>query len=103
MKKLVWFALVFWGAWLVLPAQVIDPIKVSKNQEKPKLGIPDFRGAADAQKFMGAFNQTLWDDVKGSGLFDLVAKTSYPTFVPQQPSDFQTPAPSGPQARGGGK
>jgi TolB protein len=30
--------------------------------------------------------------VKGCGRFDLVAKTMMPKFVPQQPSDFQTPA-----------
>jgi TolB protein len=103
MKKLVWFAIVSLGAWLVLPAQVFDPIKVIKSGEKPKIGIPDFRGAAEAQQYMGAFNQTLWDDVNGAGLFDMVAKTSYPAFVPQQPSDFQAPVSSGPPSRGGGR
>jgi len=102
MKQLLWFTIASLGVLLVLTAQEFGPITVSKNAARPKLGIPDFRGAAEAQNFMGAFNQTLWDDVKGSGLYDMVAKTSYPTFVPQQPSDLQTPAPSARVAPGGG-
>src|SRR5450432_43160 len=95
MKYLFWFAIAIFaitsmGALLVLTAQ--DAVISIVGSGRPKMGIPDFRGAGEAQSFMGAFNQTLWDDVKGAGLFDMVAKTSYPTFVPQQPSDFQTPA-----------
>jgi TolB protein len=57
------------------------------------MAIPDFRGAGDAQSFMAAFNQTLWADVDGAGLFKMVPKTMYPSAVPQQPSDFRQPPP----------
>src|SRR5471032_1374366 len=94
MKKLLWFAI----AAFAITAQ--DARISIVGSGRPKMGIPDFRGSGEAQAFIGAFNQTLWDDVKGAGLFDMVAKTSYPTFVPQQPSDFQTPA--APSQTGGG-
>ena len=41
---------------------------------------------------MGAFNQTLWDDVQGAGLFRMVPKTMYPKIIPQQPTDWRQPA-----------
>src|ERR1700737_90678 len=97
MKKLFWFAIALMG---ILTAQ--DARISIVGTGRPKMGIPDFRGTGEAQNFMGAFNQTLWDDVKGAGLFDMVAKTTYPTFIPQQPSDFQTPPAASQQARGGG-
>jgi hypothetical protein len=40
---------------------------------------------------MGAFNQTLWDDLTGSGVLKTVPKTLYPRTVPQQPADFRQP------------
>ena len=101
MKKLVCFALAFSAAWLALRAQDIRGTVVGTAGQKRRIGIPDFRGSGDAQKFMAVFNQTLWDDIKGAGIVEMVAKTMYPTFVPQQPSDFQTP-PSGPPTHGGG-
>src|SRR5207249_3164397 len=79
----------------ILTAQQ-DQREVLTLRDKPgitKIAIPDFRGSGDAQKFMGAFNETLWSDVNGSGLFNMVPKTSMPKFVPQQPSDFQSPPP----------
>jgi TolB protein len=90
MKKL--FALVSLPALalLVMQAQPITTIRIVGGA-KPKLAVPDFRGGGDAQKFMGAFNQTLWADLENSALFDLIPKTSMPLFVPQQPSDFQRP------------
>jgi TolB protein len=54
----------------------------------PHLAVPDLRGSGDAQQFMSVLNQTLWDDLNGSGMLKLVAKTLYPTAIPQQPSDL---------------
>jgi TolB protein len=72
-------------------------IKITHTDATPAIAIPEFRGSGDAQNFMAAFNETLSADVKSSGRFKLVPRTSMPTFVPQQPSDFQqppaTPAP----------
>ena len=45
---------------------------------------------------MAAFNQTLWGDLDGAGIFKMVPKTMYPPTIPQQPADFRTPAPAAP-------
>jgi len=92
MKKLFGFAIALSGALCLLTGQDAT-IKVSKEAGIPAIAIPDLRGVGDAQKFMAAFNETLTADVKASGRFKIVPKTSLPTFVPQQPSDFQQPAP----------
>ena len=92
MKKLVCFAVALAGALCILTAQDAR-ILVPVGNVTPAIAIPDFRGAGDAQKFMAAFNETLSADVKACGRLKIVAKTSLPTFVPQQPSDFQRPAP----------
>jgi TolB protein len=99
MKKPIWFAVASAGALFVLMAQ--DARIIVTKGGIPAIAIPDFRGTGDAQKFMAAFNETLSADVKASGLFKVVAKTSLPTFVPQQPSDFQRPVPpAAPPTRG---
>jgi len=88
------------GAWLVVMAQ--DVTITLRQGERPAMAIPDFRGSGDAQNYMGAFNQTLWADVEGAGLFKMVPKTMYPPAIPQQPSDFREPPPlvERPPARG---
>jgi TolB protein len=68
---------------------------VIKPGERPVIAIPDLRGAGDAQRFMGVFNDTLWNEVQQSGQFKMAAKSMYPLQIPQQPSDFRPPAPSG--------
>jgi TolB protein len=94
MKKLFWIGVPLAGALCLLTAQQErDTIIIRDKPGITKIAIPDFRGAGDAQKFMGAFNDTLWSDVNGSGLFNMVPKTMMPKFVPQQPSDFQSPPP----------
>src|SRR4051794_33047373 len=100
MKKVIVFVSLSAAALLVMQAQNTE-IRISRIQGKPKLAVPDFRGAGDAQKFMTTFNQTLWNDLDASALFDLIPKTSMPLFVPQQPADFQTPTPSAGRSGGG--
>src|SRR5438309_2243035 len=68
--------------------------------EPPKIAVPDFRGSGDAQKFMNGFNTTLWDELAGSGILKMVAKSLYPLDVPQQPSDFKPPSPPPAPLRG---
>jgi TolB protein len=85
----------------LLTAQQSDVIiKLSKG-ERAGMAVPDFRGAGDAQQFMGAFNQTLWSDLEGSGIFRMVPKSLYPLEVPQRPEDFRPPLPPAAPARGG--
>ena len=76
---------------------VLDPIR---QGERPAIAIPDLRGTGEAQALMPVFNQTVWADVSGGGILKMVPKTSYPTTVPQQPSDFTQPAPPPEPARG---
>src|SRR5580658_6772525 len=68
--------------------------------EKPKLAVIDFRGAGDAQRVMDPFNQTLWDELSGSGVLNMVAKSLYPLTVPQRPQDFKPPTATAPVRRG---
>src|SRR4051812_9051305 len=96
MKKLICFAVALSGALCLLTGQDARITIDRTGGRVPAIAIPDFRGAGDAQRFMTAFNETLSADVRASGLFKLVPKTSLPTFVPQQPSDFQPPAVAAP-------
>jgi TolB protein len=94
MKKLVVLIISLVAVLLVSFAQQNDRTTLFLGGGVSRtLAIPDLSGSADTQRFMGAFNQTLWSDVQGSGIFELVAKTMLPKFTPQQPSDFQTPPP----------
>lgn len=97
MKKIIGLALAASVGLLVLKAQPDLSIVIQKG-ERPAMAIPDFRGSGAAQPLMGTFNQTLWNDIDSAGLFKMVPKTSYPTTIPQQPSDFRE-APAAPPAR----
>jgi TolB protein len=79
-----------------------DGIKgdIVKPHGKPKLAVIDFRGSGDAQKYMTAFNSTLWDELNGSGQFVMIGKSFYPVDVPQQPQDFKPPTAAAPARRG---
>jgi TolB protein len=102
MRKLIWLIVLAGGLLVVIFAQDTDFIGHVVSGQRPKMAIIDFHGSGDAQKYVSAFNQTLWGDVEGSGLFDMVSKSMYPAAYPQQPSDFQQrPAPpASPQKRG---
>src|SRR6185369_13726261 len=100
MNRLVWVAAALAAFLLALGAQQpIDVGTVSKGQ-LPTIAIPDLRGSGDAQKFMGAFNETLRSDVESSGRVKIAPKTTCPLTIPQQPSDFVTPPPAGDVPRG---
>jgi TolB protein len=79
------------GALLMLAQPPADFKGVISQGEKPRIAVPDFRGAGEAQRFMDTFNQTLWDQLSGSGVLKTVAKSTYPLEVPQQPQDFKPP------------
>jgi TolB protein len=94
MKKSIWIAVACAGAVAALVAQQgHDFTAVITKGERPALAVPDLRGDAQAQAFMAAFNETLWGDLDGAGIFKMVPKTMYPTTIPQQPSDFRMPTP----------
>src|SRR6185369_6330704 len=77
-----------------LSAAAQDRIKIELNmgQERPRIAVPDFKAAnADAQTapLNTVFNQTLWNDLDNAGIFDLVAKSFYPSQTPGQPAELQ--------------
>jgi TolB protein len=92
MKRLVWFVVAPAAALMALMAQ--DATLRIQEGQRPALALPDLRGDAQAQPFMGAFNDTLWSDVLGSGFFKMVPKTLYPKAHPQQASDWRQPPPA---------
>jgi TolB protein len=49
---------------------------------------------------MTVFNQTLWSDLDGSGIFRMVPKSQYPAAVPQQLGDFKAAPESAPSGGG---
>ena len=89
------------AATLLAAAQQSDIIIKLTQGEKTAIAVPDLRGSGEAQQFMGAFNQTLWNDLETSGLFKMVSKSLYPTQIPQTPQDFRPPVmPQGRVRRG---
>ncbi len=99
-KRTILIALALLTIAFAMVAQQPDIIGVISTEGTIKIAVPDLRGAGDAQQYMGAFNQTLWDDLQNSGLFKLVPKSMYPLEVPQQPSDFRPPVQRPPARRG---
>ncbi|HSW50196.1 MAG TPA: hypothetical protein VLH09_08480 [Bryobacteraceae bacterium] len=89
------------AAALALGAQQSDVLIKITRGERTAIAVPDFRGSGDAQKFMDAFNQTLFGDLDSSGLFRMVPKSMYPLETPQRPQDFRPPLPpTAPPRRG---
>ncbi len=72
-------------------------IEIMGQGGKGSMAVPDFRGVGEAQPLMAVFNQTLWDELEGSGIFRMVPKTSYPLNVPQRPEDRLTEESRAPQ------
>src|SRR5260370_28399124 len=81
------FAVLTTAPYLAAQGNVV--IDINGPGGKGSMAVPDFRGSGDAQKFMGTFNQTLWNELDQSGAFRMVPKTSYPLQVPQMPQDFK--------------
>jgi len=89
MKRIIVLGSIALGICPFVNAQITAD--VGKRGEKPTIAVPDFRGAGDAQKFMGVFNSTLFNDLDTSGQLKMIPKTLYPVQVPQQPQDFRPP------------
>jgi TolB protein len=75
-------------------------IKITGGGERAAIAVPDFRGSGDAQQYMAAFNQTLWNDLESAGVFKLVPKSLYWLRVPQTPQDFRLAPPAAASRRG---
>src|SRR5207302_8477672 len=73
-------------------AQGTVKLEINMGQERPRIAAADFKAAtADAQTgpLATVFNQTLWNDLDNAGIFDLVAKSFYPSQTPGQPAELQ--------------
>jgi TolB protein len=64
-------------------------VTVSQLKDRPRIALPDFRGAGEAAAFDKAFNDSLWEEISDSGALKLIEKSYYPLIVPQQPADFR--------------
>ena len=56
---------------------------------KPKIAVTDFRGGGRSGSFMATFNGTLYSDLQGAGIFDVISKSIIPMTQPQRPDDFR--------------
>src|SRR5438128_394173 len=101
-KKLLIAALIgiLCGLIFVLSAQEGSVVIKLVGSDKPAIAVPDFRGSGAAQALMGAFNETLFNNLQNSGLFKMVPKGMYPLQIPQRPEDFRQPARAGASAQG---
>ena len=81
-----------WDGGLTGPERADQRLYQAKHAGKGHLGT---------QKFMDAFNQTLYSDLDSSGLFRMVPKSMYPIETPQRPQDFRPPLPPSAPARKG--
>lgn len=95
MKKTITLSVLSIGVLAALAfSQPQDVVKIIlKKGEKQKIALPDFRGGGGAGPLMDTFNQTVFDDIQRSGLFDMVSKSFYPLNPPQQEQDWR-PAPA---------
>jgi hypothetical protein len=75
-------------------------INITGGGKPPVIAVPDARGSGDAQKFMDAFNQTLFSDLQESGALEMAAKSMYPVEIPQRPQDFRPPSGDPPRRQG---
>jgi TolB protein len=62
---------------------------------KPRLAVTDFRGGGRSAALMSTFNGTLYADLQGAGLFDMVSKSMVPLSQPQRPEDFRPQSGTG--------
>ena len=90
MKSILWITALTAGSLMLLAQKDFSGV-ITKSGALPAIAVPDFRGDSGAQPFMAAFNQTLWRDLEGSAIFNMLPKTSYPLTVPQQISDLKPP------------
>lgn len=88
MKMKVLAAVGFLAAIATLIGQDRIVIELMGKGGKGVMAVPEFRGSGSAQQFMPVFNQTLWDELEGSGLFRMAPRTSYPLNAPQRPQDW---------------
>jgi TolB protein len=86
-------------AVLLAAAQQSDVIIKIEKGERAVIAVPDLRGSGEAQQYMDAFNETLWNDIDSAGIFRLVPKSLYWLQAPRQPQDFRPQPAAAPNPR----
>jgi TolB protein len=74
---------------------------INLGAPKIKLAVPDFPAKSTDQQLVSLtqeFNQVLWNDLDGSGIFEMESKSNYPLKVPEEPLDVDFNAWSSPPA-----
>ena len=88
--------LIFLPAFLLAQASAQDWIRTGTNRGAPvRLAAADFKAATtDPQTapLNTTFNQTLWNDLDNSGIFEMVAKSFYPLQTPGSPNEIKLDA-----------
>ena len=88
--------LIFLLAFLLTQASAQDWIRTGTNRGAPvRLAAADFKAATtDPQTapLNTTFNQTLWNDLDNSGIFEMVAKSFYPLQTPGSPNEIKLDA-----------
>lgn len=89
------------GFWLLVFAFSVtngnaysqDWIRTGTNRGAPiRLAVPDFKAVgSDPQTapLNTVFNQTLWNDLDNSGIFEMVSKSFYPLQTPGSPGEIK--------------
>jgi Tol biopolymer transport system component len=65
-------------------------LDILRGAPKIKVAVPDFPPKSVDQQLVSLtqeFNKVLWDDLAGSGIFEMVSKSNYPLKVPEEPLD----------------
>ena len=90
------FLLFIFVVCVVANATSQDWIRTGTNRGAPiRLAVPDFKAAnGDPQTapLNTVFNQTLWNDLDNSGIFDMVSKSFYPLQTPGSPNEIKLDA-----------
>src|SRR5215831_4156343 len=96
------FLLFIFVLCVVANATSQDWIRTGTNRGAPiRLAVPDFKAAnSDPQTapLNTVFNQTLWNDLDNSGIFEMVSKSFYPLQTPGSPNEIKLDAWSNPPA-----
>lgn len=86
--------LTIWASVALVPASAQDTFTTGTNlgQERARIAVPDFKGSNQDPRnteLLRTFNDTLWNDLNNSGIFDMASKSFYPLGQVGAPSDVK--------------
>ena len=86
--------LAIWTSVALVPASAQDTFTTGTNlgQERARIAVPDFKGSNQDPRnteLLRTFNDTLWNDLNNSGIFDMASKSFYPLGQVGGPPDVK--------------